>query len=333
MEGMRLNDLHSPVYLSTGNEICQTVKAGRSVAVPLFLSSMTSWQYGDQLIIDYELSHTNTIGQTEKVQEGQQTIAYQKYMQKALTPLTIEMPKTTGLATLKLKVSTTRGKVLHRNFMHFEVLDGAKLANTNIFSVTANKYSEANWSKKQWQVLDGKKVNGAGKGFFKYTFDIPASISQQKVKESYFLVEVSAKELFVKDMQTYNTDQDFMRGSKVAPSSNPNAYPMTDETLFSSDIRVLVNGQEVYTTTLKDDPADHRGVLSWHNQLKDRKLREAGSYGYLIKVPISKEALAFSAKNNGNLTVRLATKAEGGIAVYGKDFGRYMIDPSLVFKY
>ena len=86
------------------------------------------------------------------------------------------------------------------------------------------------------------------------------------------------------------------------------------------------------TTTLKDDPADHRGVLSWHHQLKDRKLREAGSYGYLTKVAISKKQLKAAAEK-GELVIRLKTEGDGGIAVYGKSFGRYPVDPSLVLKY
>jgi len=333
VEGMTLNDLHSPVYLSTGNEICQTVKAGRIVEVPLFLSVMTNWQYGDKVILDSELSHTNILGETEIISNGQQKIDYHPYLQKSLTPLNITMPKTAGLATLKLKLSTKSGKILHRNFMHFEVLGGEDLANTTISSVPAKNFSKAEWSKKQWNVLEGVKVNGAGKGFFEYSLDIPKILPQGAPKESYFLIEVSAKELFVKDMEDYNRNQDFMRGSRVSPSSNPNAYPMTDETMFPSAIKVLVNGQEAFATTLKDDPADHRGVLSWHNQLKDRKLREAGSYGYLVKVPVSPKDLAFSAKHSGKLTIQLATEGEGGIAVYGKDFGRYMVDPCLVFKF
>ena len=156
-------------------------------------------------------------------------------------------------------------------------------------------------------------------------------ITSKGVKEAFFLVEVSAKEYFVKDQQEYERDQNFMKGSLVAPSANPNSYPMTDEQLFPSNISVSIDGREVYSTTLADDPADHQGVLSWHHQLKDRKLREAGSYGYLIKVPI-KKAMLKSALQKGELLVQIQTRGEGGIAVYGKEFGRYALDPSLVLK-
>ncbi len=63
MEGTSLNDLHADVYLSTGNEICRTVKGGESIKIPLFLSSMTGKDLGDNLIISYELSILNSIGE------------------------------------------------------------------------------------------------------------------------------------------------------------------------------------------------------------------------------------------------------------------------------
>jgi predicted transcriptional regulator len=183
----------------------------------------------------------------------------------------------------------------------------------------------------QWDVMDGREVNGAGEGFFLYTIPIPEGIDSQAIQEAFFLVEVSAKEYFIKDQKEYETDQDFMLGSQVASSANPNSYPMTDEKLHPSKISISINGQKVYTTTLADDPADHRGVLSWHHQLQDKKLREAGSYGYLIKVPIEKDLLQ-NALQEGELLVLLQTEGEGGIAVYGKEFGRYALDPSLVLK-
>lgn len=120
-----------------------------------------------------------------------------------------------------------------------------------------------------------------------------------------------------------------MLGAKVSPHKNPNAYPMTDEKTTPSVVSVFINGLKAKTVTLADDPADHRGVLSWHNQLKDKKLREAGSYGYLIKIPISKTDLK-KAASQGYITLKIQADTEGGVAIYGEDFGRFPINPSLV---
>ncbi len=332
VEGMSLNDLHAPVYLSTGNEICRTVAGGKEVEVPLYLSVMTGKEFGSELRIAYELTTTNYIGETEKNFEGQISVPYKPWMQEALEPLKIEIPDISGLAILKLKVTNLAGAVLHHNFMHFEIQSDRPISDVRVISVPVKSFADEEWSKKQWSIMEGKKVNGAGKGYFEYRFPVSGDdLKLGKAKEIFFIAEVSAKELFVKDQQAFNCDQDYMKGSRVAPSSNPNAYPMTDETKFPSTIDVSINGQKVSTHTLPDDPADHRGVLSWHHQLKDRKLREAGSYGYLVKVPVSKRLMRNAIKN-GELKIRLQTKGEGGIAVYGKTFGQFPFEPSIVIR-
>jgi hypothetical protein len=294
---------------------------------------MIDTDYGKELKISYELQHTNSVGETSLVSKGSQMISYQPYMQKALAPLSITMPAQSGLTILILQLSDVNGKVLHRNFMHFEILSGEKLKKTELYTVNPAAFSNASFTKKQWNVLDGLKVNGAGSGYFEYTFTLDKNVNPGSIKEAFVLLEMSAKELFVKDQadNKENADLDYMLGARASPSGNPNAYPMTDEKLFPSVVSITVDGKTVLTTTLKDDPADHRGVLSWHHQLQDKKLREAGSYGFLTKVPITKAQLK-SAIQNGQLTIRIATKGDGGIAIYGKSFGRYPIDPSLVMK-
>jgi hypothetical protein len=332
MPGMTLNDFHSAIYISAGNEICTTVKGGEKVNVPLYFSSMTGVDYGKQLRLSFQLKHTNAIGETSIITMGSKLIDYQPYLQKELEALVVEMPTVAGLSILTLQLEDLNSKVLHHNFVHFEVISETMLPKTKILSVAPADFTKATWSAKQWNVLDGLKVNGAGSGFFEYSIAIDKSTNLNSIKEAYVLLELSAKELFVKDLdKKEKTDVDFMLGGKASPSGNPNSYPMTDETLFPSKIVISVNGENALTTTLKDDPADHRGVLSWHHQLKDKKLREAGSYGYLIKVPVSKTQLK-TAIEKGSLLLRLETNGKGGIAVYGKSFGRYSLDPSLVLK-
>jgi hypothetical protein len=329
MPGMTLQDLHAPVYLSTGNEICLTVQGGEQVEVPLFLSSMSGEEMGDGVMISYELETTTSVGETIRSGTGSRQVEYWSWIQQRLDPLIIDLPDLPGLTLLKLTLADKSGRVLHRNFMHFEILSDQENPDMQVFTVPADRFSGSSWSGKQWNVMEGKKVNGTGEGYFHYEIPIPEGTSLSGVRESYFLVEVSAKELFVKDMEAYERDQDFMLGSTVAPSANPNSYPMTDETTYPSDISVFIGGEEVYSGTLPDDPADHRGVLSWHHQLKDRKLREAGSYGYLLRIPVKKGVLR-EAIEQGKLDVRIATRGEEGVAIYGKAFGRYPLDPSLV---
>lgn len=127
---------------------------------------------------------------------------------------------------------------------------------------------------------------------------------------------------------------DYMRGrGTIDPSRNPNAYPMTDTQTYPGFVRVSVNGQAVGAFDLPDDPADHRGILSWRAQKRDGTLAEAGSYGYLIAADIPASVLKHAAEQ-GYLTIRLETgdKLASGLAIYGEQFGRYPLDPTVVFS-
>jgi len=264
-------------------------------------------------------------------------------MSKELKPLSVTMPDKPVLAILGLTLEDESGGVLHRNFTTYLVSDGEsprdETNTTNsgkikIVHIAPDSFSKAEWSVKQWNVLNGLKVNGAGAGYFEYSLPWPAGLNVEDIAEADFRVEVSAKQLFGKDKEGAQTQGgDFMRGKGTHdPSSNPNSYPMTDETRYPSAVRIHVAGQAVGTFDLQDDPADHRGILSWYSQKRDRKLREAGSYGYLVNADIPKWVLREAAAQK-EIVLRLEVDEAlpGGLAIYGERFGRYPFDPTLVF--
>jgi hypothetical protein len=324
--GMKDADFHSKFYVSTGQDITQKVTVKEEVDVPLFISCHTEEALpNNTMILEYQLIGVTEKGETLTFPLTSVNINYLPWMQKQLKPLKLKMPNDNGIFYLQLTLKDENGKELHHNFINFKV-EGAP--ETQNIQLESNAYSEAKWSVKSWEVLDGLKMNGTGKGYFEYEFKGEVS----KAKSGYLLFELGAKELFVKDREGVNlTDMDYMLGAIAEPSQNKNSYPMTDETKFSSVINVSINGLKVKNVTLEDDPADHRGVLSWLNQKEDGTLNEAGSYGYLVKIPLTKSQLK-TYKKTGSMKVKLATNGEGGLAVYGKDFGRYPFGPSLILE-
>jgi Glycosyl hydrolases family 2, sugar binding domain/Glycosyl hydrolases family 2/Glycosyl hydrolases family 2, TIM barrel domain len=340
---MTLNDFHAPFYLSTGGDLCRDVTPGQTVEVPIFASFLTDRAPGSHLIIRSELYGWNTLGQRETYVQGTQLVEFKPWMTRDLAPLKLTMPRSPALAVLALTLESEAGAVLHRNFTTFLVANGLSPrsetwkkgpASLRLLRFAPNTFSDAKWSEKQWNVLDGLKVNGTGHGYFEYRLPWPADLDPKKIAGATLVFEASAKQLFGKDRgDTTKDDGEYMRGSgKHDPSANPNSYPMTDTIKYPSEVRVRINGVGAGTFGLPDDPADHRGVLSWHSQLRDKKLREAGSYGYLIQATIPAEAIE-SATKAKEIVVRLEVDSSlpGGLALYGERFGRYPVDPTLVF--
>jgi hypothetical protein len=343
VDGMTLRDLHAPLYLAVGDpELSRTARPGERVDVPLYASFLSgSSALGDSLTLRAELRGWNTLGERRSYGTFVRRVPYRPWMSQALPPLPVTMPNEPAVAVLATYLEAADGTVLHRNFTTFIVEGETPTAGTladgrrvRVARVPAAAVRDARWTLKQWTVLDGRKLNGAGSGFFEYRIPWPAGLSASDVAGATFLVEASAKRLNGKDRDTTATQSgDYMRGGGFHdPSRNPNSYPMTGTTPFPSAVAVRVNGQLAGRYELADDPADSRGILSWHAQPKDRRLYEAGSYGQLLRVPLPADAIAQGART-GEVIVRLEVDEAlpGGLAIYGARFGRYPVDPTLLF--
>ena len=343
VEGMTLNDFHSPFYVAVGSAGSQAVKPGEKIDVPLHASFLSdSRAVGDSLTLRTELYGWNSIGERKTYGAVTRRIPYTPWSSEALPPLPVTMPDEPSVVVLAVHLMDAFGTPLHRNFTTF-VVEGSMPAEVRLADgrrarvsrVAADEFTGTQWSGKHWAVLDGLKVNGTGSGFVEYRVPWPSGASRAEVSGAEFIVEASAKQLFGKDRDTTARDGggDYMRGGGLHdPSRNRNAYPMTDETRWESAVTIRANGVIAGRVELEDDPADHRGILSWHSQLRDRFLREAGSYGQLVRVALTPEMLDAAAEV-GAVVVRLEVSEAlpGGLAIYGSKFGRYPVDPSVVF--
>ena len=343
VEGMSLRDLHSPLYVAVGDpDLSRVARPGERIDVPLFASFLTgSSAFGDSLVLRAELYGWNTLGDRRTHATVVRRVPFRAWMAAPLAPISVAMPNEPAVAVLAVRLEDAAGSVLQRNFTTFIVegdspaergLDAGTRA--RVVRVPATSVRDSRWSLKQWTVLGDKKLNGAGSGFFEYRIPWPTGLSARDVASATFLVEASAKRLNGKDRDTTAAaNDDYMRGGGFHDRSrNPNSYPMTSATPFPSAVTVRVNGAVAGRWELHDDPADSRGILSWHAQPRDGFLREAGSYGQLLRVPIPADALAQAAQS-GEVVVRLEVDdaLPGGLAIYGSKFGRYPIDPTVVF--
>jgi hypothetical protein len=344
LPGMKLRDLHSPLYVTTEDELCKQVPLGVNVRVPLWVSFLTDKDYGNEVYLRVELFGWDNLGRREAYSRKLISVPYKPWKSEKFEPFTVTMPNKNTLAVLGLYLEDAGGHILHRNFTTYLVANGLSARDNliehygkklRIVRLFPEKFSKAEWSQKQWNVLDGLKVNGAGYGYFEYEIDWPTGLSVDNIASASFKAELSAKKLFGKDdPESGKINGGYMRGKGTIDGSlNPNSYPMTDGAKYPSAVTVLVEGKSIGTFDLADDAADHRGILSWFSQKRDGKLREAGSFGELVHATIPLSLLK-KAEIKGKLSIRLQVDKSlaGGLAIYGERFGRYPVDPSIIFE-
>ncbi len=340
--GMKLNDFHSSMYIAPAGDICRKALPGETIIIPLFASFMTGDDFGKNVYLKTELVGWDKLGRFEKYSSDRLALAYAAWMNREITRLPVNIPSKPGLAILRLTLEDAAGNALHHNFISFVVEDENKSPRqaitinekkADLLSFNPAGFTSAVWSEKQWNVFDSLKVNGAGYGFFEYIVKIPDYIDLASTECVSLMLEASSKQLFGKDKpKAEKMGGDYMRGKGTFDNSlNPNSYPMTDETRFPSNVRIRVNGEAIGTFVLDDDPADHRGILSWYSQPRNNKLNEAGSYGYLINADIPLRLISASPARTLTIRFEVDSSLPGGLAIYGEKFGRYPLDPTLVF--
>lgn len=337
--GMSLLDLHSPFYIAPEGELCREVAPGISVRIPLWASFMTDRFASKKLRLRSMLTSWDRLGMQHRQSESEQAIDFRPWKSEMIEAVEVTMPADPGLAILSLSLEDSAGAVLHRNFCAFVVRNDESAPRDEtakgrrLLRFAPGDFRSAHWSLKQWDVLNGLKVNGAGHGYFEYRIPWPADLSAAQVEGAVLVFEASAKHLFGKDkVDAGKQAGDYMLGKGTHdPSLNPNAYPMTDIETFPSSVKVRICGDSAGQFDLADDPADHRGILSWHYQKRDKHLREAGSYGALVRAVCSEAALR-QASTSKEFVIRLEVDASlpGGLAIYGEKFGRFPMDPTLI---
>jgi hypothetical protein len=341
---MTLKDLHNPIQITPDIPLMSDVKPGKNVEIPLWLSVLTDKVETDKAKLSYQIRHIDILGNTTIApNSSHQIIDIKPWQLEYIDPLSITFPDKEGILIINYILESSTGDLLHKNFSLFRIQDpdgsNKQVLNINdkkqyLVSFSPDQYSTADWSDKKWNILEGKKVNGSGHGFFEYEVSIPDHLANKEINDASFRIELSSKKLFGKDMtESEKMDGDYMRGRGTHdPGRNPNSYPMTDDEKWTSYVRILINEVVIGEVFLPDDPADHRGILSWHSQLRDRKLREAGSYGYLVSSALPADLVSkILTDKRCKVRIEVPDILPGGVAIYGKDFGRYPLDPTIIF--
>jgi len=132
------------------------------------------------------------------------------------------MPDDPALVIVALSLEDMAGNVLQRNLTTFlttaetqprDLTMDLEGASVRVLRFAPGSFASAHWSRKQWYVLDGLKVNGAGSGFFEYRVPWPEGLDAARISGATLVFEASAKQLFGKDQEGATKQAgDFMLG-------------------------------------------------------------------------------------------------------------------------
>ena len=317
--GMELTDLHAKDFIAYDAPPCRTVGGGEQVETHVYCSSFSGAPKGQTLTLEWFLH-----GEHGYYDGGSLQFEAPGSGLKDLGVITVTAPKVNDVAALTFRL-VQGDRVLSRNFCTLDV----RGARQGAAWVRPRDYVEKHFDR-DWLALSGHKLCGTGAGSVAYEIPMENLMQCDKIELRF---EAGAKRLLAKDADgqvTAAVDANFMHGYKMDPGTNHNSYFMTDEETDPSRLTIKVEGAVVDEITLPDDPADCNGVLSWHYQARERYLDEAGSYGYLMIVPVEGEILR-AAQQRGSLRLELSCD-QGGLALYGRNAGRFALDIEAIAK-
>jgi hypothetical protein len=345
--GMDMNDLQSDLYVVAGDSFFGKYKVAETVKIPVGIGTVTS-KIPEDLKIEYSTYGWNNTGEKFEWVIGEIKARAEPFSFVSLDPVTIKLPEETALMIFAVSLKDSQGKILQRNFVPFRV-EGKNPSNAIIISKSPSAFTNASWTIKHLTPQQGRKVWGMGSGFYEYEFALPSGLDTSRLSSVEFRAELSARypqEKYLEEGVAEGIGMTVVSDKGTIPGYGKNSYPQTDEITFSTTVVISANGQKIAETLLPDDPADHRGLLSWMSQepgwawgSSDRSkkwlLDEAGSYGYLVKAPLDKNAVR-KALGTGKIVIRLqvndSNAKHGGLSVYGKESGRFPLDPSIIIK-
>ncbi len=345
--GMTMKDFHSDLYVIPGKDFFQTYKSGTKIKVPIGISAVTD-DIPEIITVRYSLFGWDFIGEKFEFGSGSIITKPDPFTFKELPPVEITTPEKSSLMIFSAMLEDENGSIINRNFFPFKV-EGSTNIEDHLITLKPNKYSDASWSIKYHAPQGGRKVWGMGSGYFEYHFQLPENLKKEEVKSIEFRAELASRfpqSKYLEKGVAESIGMTIVSKKGVDPGYGENSYPQTDTYKHRSLVKITANDQLIAEVELTDDPADHRGILSWMNQKpgwkwgsSDQttpwKLDEAGSYGYLVTATLDPIAIKSSFKS-GKVVIRLLVDEtslnRGGLSVYGEESGRFPMDLTLLIK-
>lgn len=316
---MSIKDLVQEIYVGIVDQPVRYVKPGQQMKTKAMAIGWTE-DMPENVVLKWRFDGTDIYGnQVTTGKSGEKALTMSPY-RKMTSTITYDAPKQACVGTLTVWLEDTEGNKLAKNFTNVVVTD-----DTSKNEASVRTYEDGSVVMKA-AVGNSKMVSTANSGAQTYTYTLPEDFALESLDGMRILAEASSYKGQIgtdKDSSTYSKDT-----SQTAIGRER-----------ASDLTVSVNGVEVDTVYLPDNPRDIRGTLTLDKFIYANKANSAGDFGYLVNLNVSAEqlsAIKATLADSNEIKVTYEVKEDAanrnGLRIYASTYGRYAVNPTLILN-
>ncbi|MDR0671821.1 MAG: hypothetical protein LBF64_05855, partial [Oscillospiraceae bacterium] len=313
---MSIADLNQPNYVGVDGNPNTVAVPGTTYARNIVAMNWSGNSYPGATL-KWRFDATDVFGNNITTgASGSSPIDYTPYVQKKQA-VAFTLPSVRCVGTLTVWIEDSAGNKLAKNFQNVIVRPAGSSTSTEILD-------ETSYVLRQPTAASNTFTNTSGSGQAVYNFTVPADFDPADLEHIRLFAEISSIKpaTAVQDRYLPTTHSD---GSQTAKGHEA-----------PSDLTVSVNGHEVGTLFIPDNPRDTRGTQALGAFVSGAS---AGNFGYLVNLSLS-DALINTLKAeltaNKTLSVTYGVKSDAehknGLRVYGETNGRWAVVPTLMIN-
>lgn len=314
---MGIKDLVQETYIGIVDSPIKNVKPGAKIKTKIMAMSWTN-DVPENTVVKWRFDGTDIYGNNISTglagTLGMDIIPYEK----AEASLSFRVPAQACVGTLTVWIEGPDGAKIAKNFTNIVVAD----ASSDNKEMTLD--NEKGSITMKAAVNDRKMVTTEGTGSQDYSYTLPENFNLDSLNGMKIIAEASSYK--------------GKTGTDKNHSSYSSEFSQTAEgRAVASDMTISVNGVEIDTVYLPDNPRDMRGTLSLNAPYNGAT--SAGDFGYLVNLSVSREKLAEIKAAMGEskvMKVTYAVKADAanqnGLRIYNSVYGRYAVNPTIILN-
>lgn len=314
---MTTKDLTQEIYVGVVDQPIRNVAPGQKMKTKAMAIGWTD-ELPEKVVMKWRFDGTDIYGNSISTGKSGEKILNLSPYRKSTATINYTAPAQACVGTLTVWLEDENGTKLAKNFTNVVVAD----------DTTGNKaYTQKNEDGSvvmKAKVDNAKMMSTEGTGAQSYSYTLPEDFNLQDLKGMRVLAEASSCKTQI--------------GTDKFLSSFSSQWGQTAEGRERpSDLTVSVNGVEVDTVYLPDNPRDMRGTLTLNSPYNGQT--SAGDFGYLVNLNITDEKLEAIKAAMGEdqaLTVTYEVKEDAenqnGLRIYTSTYGRYAVNPTLILN-